>query len=253
MEDGLDIAEVARRTGLSSRALRFYEARGLVRPLRTQSGRRLYGRGELDRLNQVVTLKRAGFTLVQIQRLLAGRPLDLGRLVAAQLDAFDAKACELEAAREHLHAILSRLDRGEPIDSATLCSLIRYGDQDMESERWKRALAAHYTPEELAHWQANPPPADFDMDDYHRRWEELAARIEAAMPLDPASEEAQSLLAEWEQLLEPFMAMATPEMKAGAGRFWANAQSWQGEVGSTSWARLARFIEQARAARAARR
>ena len=38
----LDIRDVVRMTGLTSRALRFYEARGLVTPLRTYSGRRLY-------------------------------------------------------------------------------------------------------------------------------------------------------------------------------------------------------------------
>jgi MerR family transcriptional regulator, thiopeptide resistance regulator len=53
MEHALDIAEVVRRTGLTSRALRFYEARGLVKPLRTDSGRRLYGAGELEQIAQV--------------------------------------------------------------------------------------------------------------------------------------------------------------------------------------------------------
>ena len=41
MDDLIDIRDVVRRTGLTSRALRFSEARGLVAPLRTQSGRRL--------------------------------------------------------------------------------------------------------------------------------------------------------------------------------------------------------------------
>src|SRR5436305_14836653 len=63
MEELLDIREVVRRTGLTSRALRFYEARGLVVPLRTNSGRRLYGAAALERINQIVALKRAGLTL----------------------------------------------------------------------------------------------------------------------------------------------------------------------------------------------
>ena len=67
----LDIREVARRTGLTCRALRFYEARGLLAPLRTYSGRRLYGRGELERIKQILALKRAGLSLAQIPRLTA--------------------------------------------------------------------------------------------------------------------------------------------------------------------------------------
>lgn len=62
MEDRLDIGDVARLTGLSVRALRFYEGRGIVAPLRTAGGRRIYGRGELAQLNAAVALKQAGAT-----------------------------------------------------------------------------------------------------------------------------------------------------------------------------------------------
>lgn len=79
MDELLDIREVVRRTGLTSRALRFYEARGLLAPLRTNSGRRLYGAAALERLNQILALKRAGLTLAQIQRLTARAPIDLAR------------------------------------------------------------------------------------------------------------------------------------------------------------------------------
>ncbi len=68
----LDIGDVARLTGLTLRALRFYEARGLVAPLRTAGGRRVYGSGELARLNAAVALKQAGFSLAEIGRLLKG-------------------------------------------------------------------------------------------------------------------------------------------------------------------------------------
>src|SRR5688572_33352274 len=86
MPDSLDIAEVARLTGLTSRALRFYEARGLVTPLRTASGRRHYGPAELERLHQIVAMKRAGLTLAQIHSMTAGRRIDLRALVAAQIE-----------------------------------------------------------------------------------------------------------------------------------------------------------------------
>jgi DNA-binding transcriptional MerR regulator len=185
MEKILDIAEVVRRTGLSARALRFYEARGLLKPLRTASGRRLYGPGQLEQLNRIVALKKAGLTLAQIQRLSGSRPLDLAALVAAQLVTIEARSAELAEARALLLSIQSRIERGEPIDAETFCSLIRQGDAVMEAENWKQALERHYTPEQLAHWADNPPPAGFDQEDYSRRWAELGARIEAALPLDP--------------------------------------------------------------------
>ena len=127
MPDSLDIAEVARLTGLTSRALRFYEARGLVMPLRTASGRRHYGPAELEQLHRIVAMKRAGLTLAQIQRLTAGRQLDLRRLLEAQIDALAERERAIAGARALLEDILSRIDRSVPIDVATLGSLIRQG------------------------------------------------------------------------------------------------------------------------------
>ena len=249
MEQVLDIAEVARRTGLTARALRFYEARGLVKPLRTATGRRLYGPGELERINQIVALKRAGLTLAQIQRLTARRPLDLAGLVDAQLDALESRARELAEAKALLLSIKSRIDRGEPIDAATFCSLIRNGGRLMATEQWKKAVERHYSPEELAHWADNPPPADFDQEVYSRQWRELGARIEAALPLDPASAQAQAYYDEWQALLKPFLDVATPQMQAGAARFWQQRESWEGDVQAPFSAEVQRFIAAAGRAR----
>jgi DNA-binding transcriptional MerR regulator len=228
MEQALDIAEVVCRTGLTSRALRFYEARGLVRPLRSASGRRWYGPAELEQVNRILALKRAGLTLAQIQKLSHGRSLDLSRLIEAQLQAIESRRNELEEAKALLLAVKSRIDRGESVDAATFCSLIRNGDAIMEAENWKKVTDRYFTPEEKAHWAANAPEA-FDQQAYSRQWAELSARIEAALPLDPASAEAQAFLDEWQALLKPFTDVATPEMKAGAARLYQRMEEWKDE------------------------
>ncbi|MGE3871289.1 MAG: MerR family transcriptional regulator [Pseudorhodoplanes sp.] len=249
MDDALDIRQVARRTGLTSRALRFYEARGLLKPLRAYSGRRFYGPSELERISQIVALKRAGLTLTQIEKLTRQRRFDLGALVDAQLDALAHREAELAEAKALLVSVKSRIDRGEPVDAETFCSLIRNGDTNMEAEKWKAALERHYAPEELAHWAENPPPADFDQEAYSRKWSELGARIEAALPLDPAGTEAQAFVKEWNDLLAPFRAVATPQMMEGAQRFWEKAeQHWAGMQMPFSPA-VMRFIQEAGAAR----
>jgi DNA-binding transcriptional MerR regulator len=248
MDAILDISEVVRRTGLSARALRFYEARGLVKPLRTGSARRAYGPGELERINQIVALKRAGLTLAQIQRLGARGALDLPRLIDAQLEAIETRASELAEAKALLLAVQSRIERGEPLDVATFCSLIRQGDAVMEEESWKKALERHYTPEELARWAENPPPPGFDQADHSRRWQELGARIEAALPLDPADAGAQAFVAEWNDLLAPFRAVATPTMMKGATGFWQSGAAFEGEAKPPFSREVMEFIMAASAA-----
>lgn len=251
MEQTYDIAEVTRRTGLTSRALRFYESRGLLKPVRTHSGRRVYGAGELERINQILALKKAGLTLAQIQRLTRRAPLSLGRIVDAQLEAVEARAAELAEARALLLSVKSRIDRGEPIDAATFCSLIRNGDAVMDAENWKRIGERYLTPEDKAEWEASRAklPGGFDQEAYARQWSELGARVEAALPLDPASADAQALYDEWQALLAPFRAVATPRMVQGASNFYNRMDEWKGEQKPPFSMDVWRFIQAAGAAR----
>ena len=232
MDAMLDITEVARRTGLSLRALRFYEGRGLVAPLRTAGGRRIYGPGELARLTAVVALKRAGFSLTQIAGLLGRRPIDLGRLVAAQLEALAAREAEIAEARALLTTVQSRIDRGEPIDVATLCSLIRTGDTTMpDPENWQAVTDRYLDDDAKADFAAAQPqlPADFDQTAYAAKWVDLSARIEAALPMDPASPQARAFHAEWTALLAPFAALASPAMMQGVGQMYDRMDEWKSE------------------------
>jgi DNA-binding transcriptional MerR regulator len=233
MDDSLDIREVARRTGLTSRALRFYEARGLLKPLRTYSGRRLYGRGELERIQQILALKRAGLSLAQIGKLTARGNMDLGDIVDAQLKMIEQRLAELDDAKALLLTVKSRIDRGEPVDAATFCSLIRQGDKIMEAEDWKKVTDRYFSPEEQARWaerMKEAPPQDFDQAEYSRKWKDLGGRVEAAISKGPDSAEAQALYDEWQALLAPFKAVATPEMMAGATKLYERMDEWHRDV-----------------------
>lgn len=57
----MTITEVC-RTGMSSRTLRFYEARALLRAERTPSGLRCYSTTSLAQLHNITSLKRTGFS-----------------------------------------------------------------------------------------------------------------------------------------------------------------------------------------------
>ena len=246
MNDLIDIREVVRRTGLTSRALRFYEARGLVAPLRTHTGRRLYGPAELERIAQILALKRAGLSLAQIQRLTASRTLDLGRLINAQLEALADREAEIAEARKLLLAVKSRIDRGEPVDAATFCSLIRNGDAVMAAENWKNVTDRYFSEAEKEEWASRMPalPEGFDLEAYNRQWTDLARRIEAALPLDPKSDQARAYYDEWQALLAPFKAVATPNMMAGATNLYNRMDEWQDQQKPPFSMAVWQFIQQ---------
>jgi DNA-binding transcriptional MerR regulator len=249
MADSLDIAAVARLTGLTSRALRFYEGRGLVTPLRSASGRRHYGPAELERLHQVMAMKRAGLTLGQIEKLSAGRKADLAGLIAAQLQSLDERQHEIEAARGLLTSILSRLDRSEPIDVATFCSLIRQGETVMSQEKWFEEAKSFMTDEQREFFAQvrEAIPTDVDRTGASEKFDALNARVKAALPLDPASDEAQALLAERDAMLAPFLAAMPAEMKAMSKTLGEKIR--QGELASPIDAEVHRFYKEAAQAR----
>src|SRR3954466_1534968 len=67
----LSPTEAARRFGVTVKALRLYESRGLLTPLRSKSGWRTYGPNQIARLHQILALKRLGLSLASIGQLLA--------------------------------------------------------------------------------------------------------------------------------------------------------------------------------------
>lgn len=255
MIDSLDIAEVSRRTGLSSRALRFYEARGLLQPLRTASGRRHYGPGELARLHQILALKRAGLTLAQVQKLLSRGPLNLAQLIDAQITELNEQAAAIEKSRALLVTVKSRVERSEPIDVATFCSLIEQGEKTMANDAWDKVANKYLTGEERAEFAASYAHMlkEFDQAAYGAKWKDLGGRIKAALPLDPAGATAQAFLKEWGELLAPFNVVATPAMKQGVQRMYENMDQWHGQDGADPGFDLEvfRFIQSAMKAKAA--
>lgn len=72
--DLLTIGALAKRTGLSVSAIRFYETRGLVAPIRNAGGQRRFPRSDIRRLSFVAIAQQLGFTIEEIARLLAALP-----------------------------------------------------------------------------------------------------------------------------------------------------------------------------------
>jgi MerR family redox-sensitive transcriptional activator SoxR len=71
IEAALTIGDVAARSGVATSALRFYEARGLIRSERTRTGHRRYSRAVLRRVAFIVFAQRIGLTLDEIGAELA--------------------------------------------------------------------------------------------------------------------------------------------------------------------------------------
>jgi DNA-binding transcriptional MerR regulator len=107
----IDIGDVAKRSGLPASALRFYEEKGLIRPIGRQGLRRRYDAGVLERLALISLGRSAGFTLDEIAQMFApdGRVrIDRAKL-AAKADELDQTIVKLRAMSNGLrHAAACR-------------------------------------------------------------------------------------------------------------------------------------------------
>lgn len=129
MERPLTPAETAKRFGVSIKALRLYEQRGLLKPIRSRAGStdsawRSYGPDQIARLHQVLALKRLGFTLARISALLKG-PDALKSVLALQEQALAQDCARLTRAIGVVQKARARLDAGELLSIDDLANLTK--------------------------------------------------------------------------------------------------------------------------------
>ena len=109
-EDELTIGEAARRAGVPASTLRYWEAAGLLKAPRRESGKRRYDPEGLRQIEMVALGKRAGFTLAEIRIILSGisgkaPPSEIWRRLASdKLPEVEQTLAEAEAMKRILEA-----------------------------------------------------------------------------------------------------------------------------------------------------
>jgi hypothetical protein len=121
----------------------------------------------------------------------------------------------------------------------------------MSEQQWLEAASSFMSPDQRDALQKAKAamPAGFERKAQMEKFQALNARIKAALPLDPASEEAQRFLEERDAMLQPFLAHMPPEMKAAAKSLRETIK--QGELPPPIDAEVDRFYQQASRARQA--
>jgi DNA-binding transcriptional MerR regulator len=108
------IGEVAQKSKVSVRSLRYYEEQGLLHSTRTESGQRLYAAGAVERVVLIQRLYSAGLSSKTLSELLPCieapvekyTPLVLARLTQER-DRIDAQVTELIETRNKLQAVIA--------------------------------------------------------------------------------------------------------------------------------------------------
>ena len=115
------IGELAREFGVTLRAIRFYEDKGLLNP-RRQGMTRLYSRRDRARLKLILLGKRVGFSLVEIGEMLDLYDLKDGQTTQLKvaLTKFNEQIAFLQSQRDEIDQALGDLKRARDVVSGML-------------------------------------------------------------------------------------------------------------------------------------
>ncbi|MEO0906093.1 MAG: redox-sensitive transcriptional activator SoxR [Pseudomonadota bacterium] len=107
--DLIAIGEMARRTGLSVSAIRFYEDKRLIEPVRTSGNQRRFLRSDIRRLSFILIAQQLGLSLAEIDQVMRALPhgrtptaRDWRTISAAIRDRINTRIAQLERTRDRL-------------------------------------------------------------------------------------------------------------------------------------------------------
>ena len=111
MTETFGIAEMSAEFGVTPRTIRFYEAEGLLAPLR-DGQRRIFRGRDRTRLRLILRGRRLGFPLAEVREIvgLYDAPTGEAGQLAYLIDRISARKADLEAKRQDIEASLDDLD-----------------------------------------------------------------------------------------------------------------------------------------------
>ncbi len=219
------MGELARRTGLSVQALRYYDEIGLLSPSRrTEGGHRLYAAGDVVRLQRVKSLRALGFTLREVREYLDVSDAPLELVIQLHLARLKERIELQRRLCDRLEKVAARLRSGEKVSSE------RFVETIMEVINMSERLEKYYTPEQLEYLEVRRREVGEErIRVAEAEWAELMQRVRAEMEAgtNPSDERVQALAGRWMRLIGEFTG-CDPGIARSLGNMWQQEENIHG-------------------------
>lgn len=135
MEKKMTSGEIAKKVGISQKAVRLYDEKGLLKPADYSEGNyRLYDKEAILVLEKIIALKQIGFSLEEIyENLILGKNMDIVTSLNQQLELMEKKKWEIEKSIACIKGMLARTD-GSP-DWNDVAEVARNIQMDQEADK----------------------------------------------------------------------------------------------------------------------
>jgi DNA-binding transcriptional MerR regulator len=192
------IGHLAKISDMTVRTLRYYDEIGLLKPTTiSKGGHRQYDDDAVEKLQNIMFLKEIGFDLETIRSILNENIKSSRELLQLRLEFIAEEQARLEKKKKKIHAILDVIDLEGKQDweviFQALTQLKNY-DQETVSMKWDKL----FTKEEQDILQSMPKIGDNSS--LSQGLIQLVKEIKEHVHIDPASDKAQQLAREWNEI-----------------------------------------------------
>ena len=210
----MTVHEVSRLTGVSVRALQYYDGIGLLRPTEyTEAGFRLYDETALERLQQILLFRELEFPLKEIRRIIESPDFDREKAIDQQIELLRLK-------KEHLENLMN-LAR----------EMKQGGTSGMDFTAFDKTKLEEYARRAKAEWGSTPEYREFEQKaegrtdeqagDLNRRMMNIFAEFGSERGTDPASEKVQGLVKKLQDFISENFYTCSDQILSGLGQAYA--------------------------------
>lgn len=185
----LSVGELAKRSGLTVRALHHYDSIGLLVPSsRSDAGYRLYDRANIERLHRIQALRRLGLSLTDIGNALSGPEVPLTEVIDRQLAQIERELAQALRLKRQLIELRAQLAAGQAPDLA----------QWLDTLELMTMYENYFSPEELERF---PMLNDADA---QAEWSAMVDMVQGLIDrhIPPDAHESRILGLRWMRMLQ---------------------------------------------------
>nr|WP_326167819.1 MerR family transcriptional regulator [uncultured Lachnoclostridium sp.] len=215
----MTVGQVAKKMGVTVRALQYYDKEGLLSPsAESEGGRRLYTDKDLVKLHQIISLKSLGFSLDDIKGRLISleTPADVANALTEQAEDIRKKIGRLQASLSAIEQLKTEVLQMQTVNFKKYADII----VNLQMENDSYYLIKRFDDDTLDHIRRQfdkESGLDF-MDRFNRLSDEIVQLQEEKVP--PESEKCQQVVKEYWGLIVEFtngdMSMLPKLMEVGS-------------------------------------
>ncbi len=234
----MTVHEVSALTGVTVRALQYYDRLGLLSPAaRSEAGYRLYDDAALERLQQIMFFRELEFPLRDIRRILSSPDFDRDKALAQQIELLTLR-------REHLDKLIA------------LARAIREkGEHQMDFKPFDKSTLDDYTTRAKEAWGDTEAWREYEQKAQKRSsgdeqtlagdFMDLFRDFGAVKALDPASPEVQAKVASLQSFISEHYYHCSDEILSGLGKMYGADNEFSANIDAAGGEGTAAFVSRA--------